>query len=46
MAPHQIELLAGSLPLDAEGRINYTQFMASFEVVDVTHYQPREGAPV
>jgi len=38
LAPQQIDLLAKSLPLNAEGKLDYVQFMQAFEVIDTTHY--------
>ena len=34
LTPQQISGIVGSLPLDTEGRINYKEFMAAFEIVD------------
>ena len=32
--PAQIEKLVAALPLDTDGRINYKEFLAAFEVCD------------
>ena len=36
LTPAQISHLVASLPLDGEGLVNYKEFMASFEVRDIT----------
>jgi len=36
ITPQQLDELVNALPLDAKGKINYKDFMQSFEVVDVS----------